>query len=76
MCLGDKVVWHMYGLGERLDHHHFGFDGNNFHSDGRRIDTASVFPGTSKTVIMIPDQAGELRGIDILSKETPLSKPV
>ena len=58
MCIGDKVAWHMYALGERFDHHHFAFDSNNFYSDGRMIDTASVFPGTGKTVLMVPDQAG------------------
>lgn len=68
MCLGDRVAWHMYGLGERFDHHHFGFDGNNFHTEGRRIDTASVFPGIGKTVIMVPDQAGNISNItDLLS---------
>ncbi|WAR20406.1 HEPH-like protein, partial [Mya arenaria] len=57
-CLGDRVAWHMYGLGERFDHHHFPFDSNNFHSDGRQVDAASVFPEVGKTVKMIPNQAG------------------
>lgn len=59
MCLGDRVAWHMYGLGERFDHHHFSFDGNTFLYDGRKLDTASVFPGSGQTVYMIPDQAGK-----------------
>ncbi|XP_052768207.1 ferroxidase HEPHL1-like [Mya arenaria] len=58
VCLGDRVAWHMYGLGERFDHHHFTFDSNNFHSDGRQVDAASVFPGVGITVKMILDQAG------------------
>ncbi|XP_045214555.2 ferroxidase HEPHL1-like [Mercenaria mercenaria] len=60
MCLGDRVSWHMYGLGEEFDHHHFSFEGNNFLHDGRKLDTSSVFPGIGQTVTMIPDQAGRL----------------
>ncbi|XP_053377080.1 ferroxidase HEPHL1-like [Mercenaria mercenaria] len=60
MCLGDHVSWHMYGLGQRYDHHHFSFEGNNFLHDGRKLDTTSVMPGIGHTVVMIPDQAGRL----------------
>jgi len=58
MCIGEKVTWHMYGLGERFDHHHFTFESNNFRHDGRQVDAGSVFPGVGTSVKMIPDQAG------------------
>jgi ceruloplasmin len=58
MCLGDRVSWHMYGLGQRFDHHHFSFEGNNFLHENRKLDTTSVLPGTGQTVSMITDQAG------------------
>ena len=69
MCLGDRVSWHMYGLGQMFDHHHFSFEGNNFLHENRKLDTASVLPGTGETVIMIPDQAG-----NVIDKREPIFK--
>ncbi|KAL4238712.1 hypothetical protein ACF0H5_003419 [Mactra antiquata] len=60
MCLGQRVKWHMYGIGGGFDHHHFSFEGNNFLHQGKKVDSGSVFPGLGVTVTMIPDQAGRL----------------
>ncbi|XP_022525192.2 ceruloplasmin [Astyanax mexicanus] len=58
MCKGDKVSWHLYGLGSEGDIHGLYFQGNRFLYRGTRKDTISVFPHVSHTVIMEPDSMG------------------
>ncbi|CAG2209365.1 HEPH [Mytilus edulis] len=58
MCVGDRVSWHVLGFGERFDYQNPVFEGNNIQYDGRMVDHVTVFPGTSQTVFMIPDNPG------------------
>uniref|UniRef100_A0A8B9J8L0 ferroxidase n=1 Tax=Astyanax mexicanus TaxID=7994 RepID=A0A8B9J8L0_ASTMX len=60
MCKGDKVSWHLYGLGSEGDIHGLYFQGNRFLYRGTRKDTISVFPHVAHTVIMEPDSMGTL----------------
>ncbi|XP_062868994.1 ceruloplasmin isoform X2 [Trichomycterus rosablanca] len=59
MCKGDKVAWHLSGLGSEGDIHGLYFHGNRFLYRGTRKDTISVFPHISHTVIMEPDSMGQ-----------------
>ncbi|KAJ7356217.1 hypothetical protein OS493_025970 [Desmophyllum pertusum] len=45
MCLGDKVSWHMIGLGNEVDIHTAYFYGNTFVYNGNIKDTVSLLPG-------------------------------
>ncbi|XP_063431699.1 ferroxidase HEPHL1-like [Mytilus trossulus] len=59
MCIGDRVSWHVLGFGETFDYHNPVFEENNVKYDGRMVDHVTVFPGTSQTVLMIPDNPGD-----------------
>ncbi|XP_072525444.1 hephaestin-like protein 1a [Salminus brasiliensis] len=58
VCEGDHVVWHTLGLGTEVDLHGVYFQGNTFHRDGTTRDTLSLYPHTSVTVSMMPDNDG------------------
>ncbi|XP_058232223.1 hephaestin-like protein 1a isoform X2 [Hemibagrus wyckioides] len=58
LCEGDHVVWHMLGLGTEVDLHGIYFQGNTFQREGTTHDTLSLFPHTSVTVSMKPDNNG------------------
>lgn len=58
MCKGDKVSWHLSGLGSEVDIHGLYFEGNRFLYKETRRDTINVFPHISHTVIMEPDSMG------------------
>ncbi|XP_067851102.1 ceruloplasmin [Heptranchias perlo] len=58
MCKGNRVSWHMIGLGSEVDIHGIYFQGNTFLSQGTRRDTANLFPHISVTAIMEPDSIG------------------
>ncbi|TSK98392.1 Hephaestin-like protein 1 [Bagarius yarrelli] len=58
LCKGDHVVWHMLGLGTEVDIHGVYFQGNTFQREGTTQDTLSLFPHTSVTVSMTPDNNG------------------
>uniref|UniRef100_A0A672PA71 ferroxidase n=1 Tax=Sinocyclocheilus grahami TaxID=75366 RepID=A0A672PA71_SINGR len=58
MCKGDKVSWHLSGLGSEVDIHGLYFEGNRFLYKDTRRDTINVFPHISHTVIMEPDSMG------------------
>ncbi|XP_073518282.1 ferroxidase HEPHL1 [Phyllobates terribilis] len=58
MCLGDNVSWHLLGLGTEIDIHGIYFQGNTLNLGGMTRDTISLFPHTSVTAYMQPDQAG------------------
>ncbi|XP_031428174.1 ferroxidase HEPHL1 [Clupea harengus] len=58
MCQGDRVTWHLMGLGTEGDMHGVHFQGNTFQFMGTTRDTLSVFPHTTATVSMQPDTAG------------------
>ncbi|KAM9385764.1 ceruloplasmin [Pholidichthys leucotaenia] len=58
MCKGDKVTWHLSGLGSETDIISLYFQGNRFLYHQTRRDTISVFPHISRTVTMEPDSMG------------------
>ncbi|XP_069009150.1 ceruloplasmin isoform X1 [Embiotoca jacksoni] len=59
MCKGDKVTWHLSGLGSETDINSLYFQGNRFLYRQNRRDTISVFPHISHTVTMEPDSMGQ-----------------
>ncbi|XP_047443228.1 ceruloplasmin [Mugil cephalus] len=59
MCKGDKVSWHLSGLGTETDINSLYFQGNRFLYRQNRRDTISVFPHISHTVTMEPDSMGQ-----------------
>lgn len=59
MCKGDKVSWHLSGLGSETDINSLYFEGNRFLYRQTRRDSISVFPHISHTVTMEPDSMGQ-----------------
>lgn len=59
VCEGDKVSWHLLGLGSEADVHGAVFQGNTIQINGMRRDSASLFPHTFVTAFMQPDNSGE-----------------
>uniref|UniRef100_A0A3P8Y2W5 ferroxidase n=1 Tax=Esox lucius TaxID=8010 RepID=A0A3P8Y2W5_ESOLU len=59
MCKGDKVSWHVSGLGSEADIHGLYFEGNRFIYRETRRDVINVFPHISHTVMMEPDSMGQ-----------------
>ncbi|KAK3515604.1 hypothetical protein QTP70_024835 [Hemibagrus guttatus] len=57
LCNGDHAVWHLLGLGS-VDLFAIYFQGNTFKLDNTTHDTLSLFPHSSVTVSMIPDNDG------------------
>ncbi|XP_077164339.1 hephaestin isoform X3 [Paroedura picta] len=58
VCKGEKVSWHLLGLGSEADVHGVVFQGNTVLIDGMRRDTASLFPHTFATAVMQTDNGG------------------
>uniref|UniRef100_A0A7N5ZRL6 ferroxidase n=1 Tax=Anabas testudineus TaxID=64144 RepID=A0A7N5ZRL6_ANATE len=58
MCKGDKVTWHLSGLGSETDINSLYFQGNRFIYRQNRRDSINVFPHISHTVTMEPDSMG------------------
>ncbi|XP_053501525.1 ferroxidase HEPHL1-like isoform X2 [Ictalurus furcatus] len=58
MCAGERVRWHLLGLGTEEDMHGIYFQGNTFSRDGITRDTLAVFPHTAVRVFMKPDTTG------------------
>ncbi|XP_072514290.1 ferroxidase HEPHL1 [Salminus brasiliensis] len=58
VCEGDRVRWHMLGLGTEVDVHTVYFQGNTFRKEGTTRDTLTLFPHTSLSVYMQPDTTG------------------
>ncbi|XP_029458196.1 hephaestin-like protein 1 isoform X2 [Rhinatrema bivittatum] len=58
MCQNDKISWHMIGLGTEVDLHGIYFQGNTIHLGGITKDTYNLFPHSSMTVSMQPDEVG------------------
>ncbi|XP_028260436.1 ceruloplasmin [Parambassis ranga] len=59
MCKGDRVTWHLSGLGSEMDINSLYFEGNRFLYRQNRQDSISVFPHISHTVTMEPDSMGQ-----------------
>ena len=45
MCKGDKVSWHLIGVGNEVDMHGAYFYGNTFLNNKNRKDTVNLLPG-------------------------------
>ncbi|NWX86835.1 HEPH protein, partial [Nothoprocta pentlandii] len=58
MCEGDKVSWHLLGLGTEADVHGAVFQGNTLQMNGMRRDSTNLFPHTFATAFMQPDNKG------------------
>lgn len=59
LCDREHVSWHMLSLGTEVDIHGVYFQGNTFQREGMTRDTLSLFPHTTVTVTMTPDNNGE-----------------
>nr|KAG8541253.1 hypothetical protein GDO81_029411 [Engystomops pustulosus] len=59
MCRGDNISWHLLALGTETDIHGIYFQGNTVNLGGMTRDTISLFPHTTTTAYMQPDQAGK-----------------
>ncbi|KFP78052.1 Hephaestin, partial [Acanthisitta chloris] len=58
VCEGDRVSWHLLGLGSEADVHRAVFEGNTLQMNGMRRDSATLFPHTFATAFMQPDNSG------------------
>lgn len=58
MQQGEHVRWHLLAMGTETDLHTPHWHGATLLENGRRVDTAEVFPATSRTLDMIPDVPG------------------
>uniref|UniRef100_H3ADM4 ferroxidase n=1 Tax=Latimeria chalumnae TaxID=7897 RepID=H3ADM4_LATCH len=61
MCKGDNVSWHIIGLGTEIDIHGVYFQGNTIHINGMNRDTINLFPHTTATAFMQPDDVGTFK---------------
>ncbi|KAM8975284.1 ferroxidase HEPHL1 [Pelodytes ibericus] len=58
MCNMEHISWHLLGLGTEIDMHGIYFEGNTLDLGGMTRDTISLFPHTTVTAYMHPDEAG------------------
>ncbi len=58
MRRGERVRWHMIGLGNEIDIHTAHWHGNTGLRRGSRTDTVELFPATTEVVDMRPDNVG------------------
>ncbi|KAG8453015.1 hypothetical protein GDO86_004720 [Hymenochirus boettgeri] len=58
VCLMDNISWHLLAVGTEIDIHGIYFEGNTLDLGGMTRDTVSLFPHTSLTAYMHPDQSG------------------
>ncbi|KAM9357553.1 ceruloplasmin [Symphorus nematophorus] len=58
MCQGNKIHWHMFGLGNEVDMHSVHFHGQILTIQNRHTDTVSLFPASSTTAEMVADNPG------------------
>nr|XP_033500237.1 hephaestin-like protein 1 isoform X1 [Epinephelus lanceolatus] len=58
MCAGDTVMWYTFGLGTEVDIHGVYFEGNIFKKQSTTRDTVSLFPHTTATAVMQPNNPG------------------
>ncbi|XP_043928584.1 ferroxidase HEPHL1 isoform X2 [Protopterus annectens] len=61
LCKGKKVSWHLFGLGTEVDLHGINFEGNSIYTNGLTRDTVGLFPHTSLTIMMKPDNVGTFK---------------
>ena len=63
MCKGDKVVWHLLGLGGNEALHVPVFNGNNLRIYGINRDSHVLIPEMTWTGMMVADNVGKYRTI-------------
>ncbi|XP_019388111.1 PREDICTED: ceruloplasmin [Crocodylus porosus] len=59
MCAGDRVKWHLFGMGNEADIHSAYFHGQILTEKNHHIDSVSLFPATFVDALMIPKNPGE-----------------
>ncbi|XP_036368009.1 hephaestin-like protein [Octopus sinensis] len=59
MCVGDRVMWHMFNVGNEFDVHTIYFHGHSFHKHGVNSDAEELSPALSNSVIMDIDNPGK-----------------
>ncbi|XP_030228157.1 ceruloplasmin isoform X2 [Gadus morhua] len=58
MCQGNKIHWHLFGLGNEVDIHSAHFHGQILTTQNHHTDTVSLFPASSMTAEMTADNPG------------------
>ncbi|TNM88196.1 hypothetical protein fugu_006417 [Takifugu bimaculatus] len=58
ICQGNKIHWHLFGLGNEVDTHSVHFHGQILTAQNRHTDTVSLSPGSSTTAEMVADNVG------------------
>uniref|UniRef100_UPI003AAA7087 ceruloplasmin n=1 Tax=Centroberyx gerrardi TaxID=166262 RepID=UPI003AAA7087 len=58
MCQGNKIQWHLIGLGNEVDMHSVHFHGQILTNQNHHTDTVSLFPASTATVEMVADNPG------------------
>ncbi|CAL8396368.1 unnamed protein product [Boreogadus saida] len=58
MCQGNKIHWHLFGLGNEVDIHSAHFHGQILTAQNHHTDTVSLFPASSMTAEMTADNPG------------------
>ncbi|KAM4701613.1 ferroxidase HEPHL1 [Discoglossus pictus] len=58
VCRTQNISWHLLGLGTEIDIHGVYFEGNTLQLGGMTRDTLSLFPHTTITAYMQPDEIG------------------
>ncbi|CAN9500898.1 unnamed protein product [Ophioblennius macclurei] len=58
MCQGNKIHWHLIGMGNEVDMHSVHFHGQILTAQNHHTDTVSLFPGSTSTSEMVADNVG------------------
>ncbi|KAM3876359.1 ceruloplasmin [Diretmus argenteus] len=58
MCQGNKIQWHLIGLGNEVDLHSIHFHGQILTNQKYHTDTISLFPGSATAAEMTADNPG------------------
>ncbi|MED6242927.1 hypothetical protein ATANTOWER_012131, partial [Ataeniobius toweri] len=58
MCQGNKIHWHLIGLGNEVDMHSVHFHGQILTTLNHHTDMVSLFPASSTTAEMVADNPG------------------
>lgn len=59
MCKGNKIHWHLLGMGNEMDVHSIHFNGQILTRFGHVTDTVSLFPASFVNVVMEADNIGQ-----------------
>ncbi|XP_007445289.2 hephaestin-like [Python bivittatus] len=59
VCAGDRVSWHLFGMGSEIDVHTAFFHGQTLTVRGHRTDVATLFPATFVAAEMVPHNVGK-----------------